>query len=186
MSVTLPLGSNLTYPAHDHVTWCYRAMARTITNDAVSDDGFHSVIKGTAKAGCAVRWQSIKKPNFFLIYCFTYNLNLSPSKYSHPLLIHRAQLFFPVLERVLERVFLGSAKVPYRIFFYLFHLLKSADTVFQKPWNHPLLYIQTPTTTSLAGQKSVTRWLTTSVYHTAFPPSCTARHLLAVPHLIYR
>jgi len=62
-----------------------------------------------------IRGQSIKKPNFFLIYCFTYNLiklisfKVLPSTLDTPL-----PMVFPVLERVL----CDSAKVLYRIFFY--------------------------------------------------------------------
>ena len=36
------------------------------------------------------------------------------------------QTFFPVLERVLDRVLRDGAKVPYRIFFCIPHRLKSA------------------------------------------------------------
>jgi hypothetical protein len=62
-----------------------------------------------------IRGQSIKKPNFFcfLIYCFTYNLiklvsfKVLPSIPDTPL-----PTFFPVLERILERVLQEGAKVP--------------------------------------------------------------------------
>jgi len=59
--------------------------------------------------------------NFFSIYCFTYNLiklvsfKALPSTLDTPL-----TTFFPVMERVLERVLRDGAKVQYRIFFYLF------------------------------------------------------------------
>ena len=75
-----------------------------------------------------LRGQSIKKPNFFfLIYCFIYNLikfvsfRVLPSTLDTPL-----PTFFPVLERLLERVLRDGTKVPCRIFFYLLYRLKSA------------------------------------------------------------
>jgi len=78
--------------------------------------------------GLDLRGQSIKEPNFiFLIYSFTYNViklvsfKVPPSTLDAPL-----PTFFPVLERVVERVLLDGAKVPYRIFFYLLYHLKSA------------------------------------------------------------
>ena len=64
---------------------------------------------------------------FFLIFCFTYNLiklislKVLPSTLDTPL-----ATFFPVLERVLERVLPDGAKVPYRIFIYFLYTLKSA------------------------------------------------------------
>jgi hypothetical protein len=71
-----------------------------------------------------IRGQSIKKLNFFLIYCFTYNLiKLVSFKVLSSTLDTPLPTFFPVLERVLERVLRDGAKVPYRIFLYC---LKSA------------------------------------------------------------
>jgi len=64
---------------------------------------------------------------FFLIYCCTYNLirlvsfKVLPSTVNTPL-----PAFFPVLERVLERVLGDGAKVLWRIFFYLLYRLKTA------------------------------------------------------------
>ena len=73
-----------------------------------------------------VRRQSIKKSIFFLIYCFTYNLNKLVSFKVLPSTLDTARpTFFPVLERVLERVLRDGAKVPYRIFFYPLYRLKS-------------------------------------------------------------
>jgi len=63
---------------------------------------------------CGIRGQSIKKPNFiFFIYCFAYILiklfsfKVLPSTLDIPL-----PTFFPVLERVLERVLRDGAKIP--------------------------------------------------------------------------
>ena len=67
-----------------------------------------------------------KETELFLIYCFTYNLiklvsfKVLPSTLDTP-----RPSFFPVLERVLERVLRDGAKVPYRKFFYLLYRLKS-------------------------------------------------------------
>ena len=68
-----------------------------------------------------------KETELFLFYCFTYNLiklvsfRVSPSTLDKP-----RPTFFPVLERILERVLRDGAKVPYRIFFYPLYRLKSA------------------------------------------------------------
>ena len=64
--------------------------------------------------------------NFLKIYCFTYNLmKLVSFKILSSTLDTQRSTFFPVLERVLERVLLDGAKVPYPIFFYLLYHLKS-------------------------------------------------------------
>jgi hypothetical protein len=82
-----------------------------------------------------VREQSIKKPSFFLlIYCFTYNLTKLVSFKVLPSTLDTPHpKFFPVLERVLERVLRDGVKVPYRIFFYLLYRLGAlAGSLFQK------------------------------------------------------
>ena len=55
-----------------------------------------------------------KEIDFFLIYCFTYNLNKLVSFKVLPSTLDTAlPTFFPVLECVLERVLRDGAKVPY-------------------------------------------------------------------------
>ena len=64
---------------------------------------------------------------FFLIYCFTYNLfKLVTFKVLPSTLDTQLPTFFPFLERALECVLRDGVKVPYRIFFYLLYRLKSA------------------------------------------------------------
>ena len=63
----------------------------------------------------------------FLIYCFIYNLiKLVSFKVLSSTLDTPLTTFFPVVERVLERVLRDGAKVPCWIFLYLLYRLKSA------------------------------------------------------------
>ena len=91
--------------------------------------GIRTATQHDDSAACIIiiRGQSIKKPNFFfnlLLYLQLIKLvsfEVLPSTLDTP-----RPFFFPVLERVLERVLRDGAKVPYRIFFYLLYRLKSA------------------------------------------------------------
>ena len=62
----------------------------------------------------------------FLIYCFTYNVMTLVSFKVLPFTLNTLLPFFPVLERVLERVLRDGVKVPCWMFFYLLYRLKSA------------------------------------------------------------
>ena len=79
-----------------------------------------------------IRGQSIKKPNTFFkfIVLLTTWSNLFPSKCSPSTLDTPRPTFFPVLERVLERVLRDGAKVPY----WILRILCSVNKLFYL-WN---------------------------------------------------